>query len=50
MVYLADKPHDYDEKFALFLTTTERTPHFDIEVSAVSTVLNFMVTLEGLHA
>ena len=50
IIYLAGRPFDYDEKFEIFLTTTERAPHFDIEVSAMSTIVNFMVTLEGLQA
>lgn len=39
---------DYDPNFRFFLTTKLRNPHYLPEVSTKVTLLNFMITYEGL--
>jgi dynein heavy chain, axonemal len=39
---------DYDPSFKFFMTTKLRNPHYLPEVSTKVTLLNFMITYEGL--
>ena len=45
---LGDKVVDYDPNFFLYITTKERSPHYLPEVSTKVTIINFMITAEGL--
>lgn len=48
MIKLGDKIVDYDEGFLFVLTTKLRNPHYLPEVSTKVTIINFMITSEGL--
>jgi dynein heavy chain len=39
---------DYNKRFKLFLTSKIRNPHFTPEISTKLTLINFMITKEGL--
>jgi dynein heavy chain len=45
---LGDSIIEYNENFRLYITTKLRNPHFLPEVSTKVTILNFMITYEGL--
>jgi dynein heavy chain len=47
-IKLGDKIVDYDDRFFLFITTKLRNPHYLPEVSTKLTIINFMITFEGL--
>lgn len=47
-IKLGDKVVDYNENFFIYLTTKERNPHYLPEVSTKVTLINFMITSEGL--
>jgi len=47
-IKIGDSIIDYDKNFKLFMTTKLRNPHYLPEVSTKVTILNFMITFEGL--
>lgn len=47
-IKIGDSNIDYDQKFKFYLTTKLRNPHYLPEVSTKVTILNFMITYEGL--
>lgn len=47
-IKLGDKVVDYNENFFFYVTTKERNPHYLPEVSTKVTLINFMITTEGL--
>ena len=48
-VLLGDQVIEYNEKFKLYIVTDLRNPHFPPEVAVKVTVINFMITPEGLQ-
>ncbi|KAJ9459816.1 Dynein beta chain [Diplonema papillatum] len=49
MIKLGDKECTYNQKFKLYLQTRLNNPHYKPEMNAQSTLINFMVTPEGLE-
>ena len=49
MVKLGDKEVEYNDKFKLILHTKLANPHYPPEVQAECTLINFMVTEDGLE-
>ncbi|CAF1455240.1 unnamed protein product [Rotaria magnacalcarata] len=49
MIRLGDKVIEYSKDFKLFITTKLRNPHYLPEISTKVTLLNFMITSEGLQ-
>ncbi len=49
VIKLGDKEVDYDPKFALYIQTKLSNPHYKPEIAAQTTLLNFMITLDGLE-
>jgi len=49
IIKLGDDELEYDEKFALFLTTKIANPNYTPEVFGKTMVINFMVTFNGLR-
>jgi len=47
-IKLGDKTVDWNPSFFLYVTTKERNPHYLPEVSTKVTLINFMITSEGL--
>lgn len=47
-IKIGDAVIEYDMKFRFYLTTKLRNPHYLPEVSTKVTILNFMITFEGL--
>jgi dynein heavy chain len=47
-IKLGDKPVEYNKDFRLYITTRFRNPHYLPELSTKVTLLNFMITPEGL--
>ena len=47
-IKLGDKVVDYNPSFFLYITSKERNPHYLPEVSTKVTLINFMITSEGL--
>lgn len=47
-IKIGDTIIEYDKNFKFFLTTKLRNPHYLPEVSTKVTLLNFMITYEGL--
>ena len=47
-IKLGDKSVDYNKDFVLYFTSKERNPHYLPEVSTKVTIINFMITSEGL--
>jgi dynein heavy chain, axonemal len=47
-IKIGDSIIEYDKNFRFFLTTKLRNPHYLPEVSTKVTLLNFMITYEGL--
>lgn len=45
---LGDSTIEYNEEFLFFMSTKLRNPHYLPEVSTKVTILNFMITYEGL--
>jgi dynein heavy chain len=45
---LGDSVIEYNDKFQLYLCTKLRNPHYLPEISTKVTLLNFMITYEGL--
>eukprot|EP00762_Andalucia_godoyi_P000343 ANDGO_03199.mRNA.1 Dynein beta chain len=48
-IKLGDKEVEYDDKFKLYLQTKMSNPHYRPEIAAQTTLINFMVTEEGLE-
>mmetsp|Transcript_13737 Transcript_13737/g.31794 ORF Transcript_13737/g.31794 Transcript_13737/m.31794 type:complete len:4493 (-) Transcript_13737:49-13527(-) len=49
LIKLGDKEVEYDPNFALFLQTKLSNPHYKPEVAAQTTLINFMITQDGLE-
>ena len=49
VIKLGDKEVDYDPKFTLYIQTKLGNPHYKPEIAAQTTLLNFMITLDGLE-
>jgi len=49
VIQIGDKQVEFNPKFRLFLQTKLANPHFQPEVQAQTTVINFTVTLDGLE-
>eukprot|EP00899_Mesostigma_viride_P002516 jgi/Mesvir1/12265/Mv00478-RA.2 len=49
MIRLGDSDIPYDENFRFYITTKLRNPHYLPEISVKVTLLNFMITPEGLE-
>jgi dynein heavy chain len=47
-IKLGDSVIEYDKSFKFYLTTKLRNPHYLPEVSTKVTLINFMITFEGL--
>jgi dynein heavy chain len=47
-IKIGDSTIEYDMRFRFYLTTKLRNPHYLPEVSTKVTLLNFMITFEGL--
>jgi dynein heavy chain, axonemal len=47
-IKIGDATIEYDMRFRFYLTTKLRNPHYLPEVSTKVTLLNFMITFEGL--
>lgn len=47
-IKIGDAIIDYDKNFKFYLTTKLRNPHYLPEVSTKVTLINFMITFEGL--
>jgi len=47
-IKIGDTIIEYDKNFKFFMTTKLRNPHYLPEVSTKVTLLNFMITYEGL--
>lgn len=46
---LGDRSIEYSQDFKFYITTKLRNPHYMPEISTKVTLLNFMITLEGLN-
>ncbi len=46
---LGDKEVEYDPSFKLFLQTKLSNPHYKPEIAAQTTLINFMITVDGLQ-
>ena len=49
VIKLGDKEVEYDDNFKLYLQTKLSNPHYKPEVAAQTSLLNFMITLDGLE-
>ena len=48
-IKLGDNIIEYSKYFKLFLTSKLRNPHYTPEISTKMTIVNFMITKEGLE-
>ena len=48
-IRLGDSTIEYSEQFRFYITTALRNPHYLPEVAVKVTLLNFMITPEGLE-
>ena len=48
-IKFGDQTIEYNQEFNLYITTKLRNPHYMPEISTKVTVLNFMITPEGLN-
>lgn len=46
---LGDKEVEYDPNFKLYLQTKFSNPHYKPEIAAQTTLINFMITVDGLQ-
>jgi dynein heavy chain len=49
VIKLGDKEVEYDPKFQLYLQTKQANPHYQPQTCAQTTLINFMITLDGLQ-
>ena len=49
IIKLGDKEVEYDPRFQLYLQTKLSNPHYKPEIAAQTTLINFMITLDGLE-
>jgi len=49
VIKLGDKEVEYDPRFQLYLQTKLSNPHYKPEIAAQTTLINFMITLDGLE-
>lgn len=49
IIKLGDTDVDYDENFRLYITTKLSNPHYLPEVCVTVTLVNFLVTVDGLE-
>ena len=49
VIKLGDKEVDYDPNFKLYIQTKLSNPHYKPEIAAQTTLLNFMITVDGLE-
>jgi dynein heavy chain len=49
VIKLGDKEVEYDPKFQLYLQTKLSNPHYQPQTCAQTTLINFMITLDGLQ-
>lgn len=48
-IKLGDQTIEYSNKFIFYITTKYRNPHYLPEISTKVTIINFMITYEGLN-
>jgi len=48
-IKLGDAQVEYNQNFNFFITTKLRNPHYMPEISTKVTLINFMITYEGLN-
>ena len=49
VIKLGDKEVEYDPRFMLYIQTKLSNPHYKPEIAAQTTLINFMITLDGLE-
>lgn len=49
VIHIGDRDVDFNSNFKLFLQTKLANPHFQPEIQAQTTVINFTVTMDGLE-
>jgi dynein heavy chain len=49
VIKLGDKEVEYDSKFQLYMQTKLSNPHYQPQICAQTTLINFMITLDGLQ-
>lgn len=49
MIRLGENIIEYSKDFRLYITTKLRNPHYLPEIAVKVSLLNFMITLEGLE-
>ncbi|CAL1288615.1 unnamed protein product, partial [Larinioides sclopetarius] len=49
MVQLGDSSIEFNKDFRLYITTKLRNPHYLPEISTKVSLINFMITPEGLE-
>lgn len=49
LIQLGDQEIEYDDKFRLYMTSRLPNPHFTPEVAAMTTIIDFTVTQNGLE-
>lgn len=49
LIKLGDTDVDYDENFKLYMTSKLSNPHYLPEVCVMVTIVNFLVTVDGLE-
>ncbi len=50
MIRFARKTYKFDKSFNIFLVSNDVAPHFDVNFSNLTTMVNFYVTMDGLQA
>ncbi len=48
-IKLGDQVIEYSSSFSFYITTKYRNPHYLPEISTKVTLINFMITYEGLN-
>jgi dynein heavy chain len=49
LIKFCRKSYKFDKNFDLFLITNHKAPHFDVNISNMTTFVNFQVTFDGLE-
>ena len=49
LIKLGDKEVEFDPNFKLYIQTKLSNPHYKPEIAAQTTIINFMITLDGLE-